>query len=631
MLILRRFAAVLVGLVFALALPIAVFLVRIDQTLLSGTFYTDQLHDRGVYEFLMVDLLGSAARDALNSPEEAFGSAEVEAFLEESELTADQVVEAVHQGLSPDQLQRLVEPAVLGFVQYATAEQDEVRIRFDAGPPVRGLLRGTLSLMRSSGFYEWFIENEILPAVNEYSEDALSADPDFVARIARQLITPDWLATTVEEVAVPVVDYVFAESDEFQIRVNISEAQSEVLANEIARALPGEQVEGLFRTHVLVPAIADELDSLGELPFEIYPDADEVADVMLTGSSAQSAAPQLSALADDLGDYLAGSSESFSTQFDFTAMKDSARPALELLASDEILHQLESLPECAGQDGSNNDVAVVSALVPPNCRPPGVSGEELLDRNFAGVDSLVASAVLDAIPNRVTFTESDLREQTNRVAGDDAFENIEDWRNLAGQGFEYSHTDFRSDLESAGDLEEFDEFRSFFVDGIVLSADDPSPDEFATEISEGLEPVREWVDEFRQSGLVVIALATALLFIAGLLAGNSGPSRLLWTSAMLFAASLFWLLIVWPAFEIGLASAQELALSELDVSDAGSFYETATLASNYGIDTGFAIAGDFMNGPQIAFAVLTALGIAGIVGALDWRRRQEARVDGGSM
>lgn len=631
MLILRRFAAVLIGLVFALVLPISVFLVRIDQTLLSGTFYTDQLRDRGVYEFMMVDLLGSAVRDALDSPEEAFGSSDAEAFLEDSGLTADQIVDAVHQGLSPEQLQRLVEPAVLGFVQYATAEQDEVRIRFEAGPPVRGLLRGALSLLRSSGSYEWIIDIQVLPAVNEYSVDALSADPEFVARIARRIITPDWLATTVEELAVPVVDYVFAETDEFQFRVSLSDAQAEVVASEIARALPGEQVAGLFRTHVLTPAIADELETLGDLPFQIDPAADEVAEVMLSGTSAESAEPQLTALADDLGDYLSGSSESFSTLFDFTAMKISARPALELLASEEILHQLESLPECAGQAGSFADVAEVSLLIPPSCRPPGVSGEELLDRSFAGVDSLVASAVLSAIPDRVTFTESDLRDQTNRVAGDDAFENIEDWRNLVGQGIEYSHIDFRSDLESAGDLEEFDEFRSFFADGIVLSTDYQGTEGFAAEISRELEPVRDWIGEFRRGALISIAVAAILLLIAGLLAGNTGPSRLLWTSAMLLAASVFWLLIVWPAFEIGLSAGQELARSELDLTDAGAFTETATVASNYAIDTGFAFAGEFMNGPQIAFAVLSALGIAGIVGALDWRRRQAEHVESGSV
>jgi hypothetical protein len=627
MLILRRLAAVFVGLVFALVLPIAVFLVRIDQTLLSGTFYTDQLRDRGVYEFVVVDLLGSAVRDVLNSPEEVLGSSDAQDFLEDSGLTADQIVEAVHQGLSPEQLRQLVEPAVLGFVQYATAEEDEVQIRFKAGPPVRGLLEGALSLMRSSGSYEWFIDAQVLPAVSEYSGDALSADPEFVARIIRQLITPEWLATTIEEVAVPFVDYVFAESDGFQIRVSISEAQAEVVASEIARGLPGEQVTGLFLTHVLTPTIDDELNSLGELPFGFHPDADDVADLLLAGSSNGSAAPQLSAFADDLGDYLSGGDESFSTQLDFMAMKEAASPALVNLAGDAILQQLELLPECAIQSESSDSVAEANPFVLPSCRPPDVSGEELLDRNFAGVDSLIADAVLGAIPDNVTFTEAELRMETDRIAGDDAFEFIADWRSLVGQGFEYSHLDFRSDLESSGDLEDFDEFRSFFANGIVLSVDNPSPAGFATDISEELEPVREWVDEFRRSGLIAIALAAILLVIAGLLGGNSGPGRLLWASSTLLAVSLPWLLIVWPAFEIGQVAAQELARSELDLTDAGAFTETATLASNYAIDTAFAFAGDFMNGPQLAFGVLAALGVAGAIGALDWRRRQGAQVD----
>ncbi|MXY13861.1 MAG: hypothetical protein F4Y46_07665, partial [Chloroflexi bacterium] len=57
MLTLRRFAAVLIGMVFALILPVAVFAVRVDQTLLSADDYTAQLGDRGVYAVVMDVLL----------------------------------------------------------------------------------------------------------------------------------------------------------------------------------------------------------------------------------------------------------------------------------------------------------------------------------------------------------------------------------------------------------------------------------------------------------------------------------------------------------------------------------------------------------------------------------------------
>ncbi|MDE2862675.1 MAG: hypothetical protein OXL33_04430, partial [Chloroflexota bacterium] len=314
---LRRIAAVLIGMVFALALPVAVFAVRVDQTLLSANYYTDQLRDRGVYEFLMVDLLESAARDALNSPAEALDSSGAERFLEESDLTAEQIVDAVHQGLSPEQLQALVEPAILEFVGYVTSEQDEARIRFDAGPVARGLLRGGLDLLRQGGFYEWVVDAEILPAVGEYSEDALSADPEFVSRIVRQVITPGWLAATVEEVAVPVVDYVFGESEGFAIRVGLSESQAEVVASEVAETLPGEELVGLVRTHVLAPAIADEINSIEDPQLGFTPPAEAVAAAILSDSSTGSIERQLDSFANELGGYLAGRSDGFSTQFDF--------------------------------------------------------------------------------------------------------------------------------------------------------------------------------------------------------------------------------------------------------------------------------------------------------------------------
>ena len=626
MLILRGIAAVLVGLVFTLALAVTVLLVRIDQTLLNGAYYTEQLRDRGAYEFLMVDLLGSAARDALNSPEEVFGPSPAETFLEESGLTAGQVVAAVHAGLSPEQLRRMVEPAVLGTVRFATGDEDEVRIRFDAGPPVRGMLGGGLALMRSSGFYEWFIDTQILPAVSQYSGGALSADPEIATGIVRRAITADWLAATVEDVAGPVADYVFAESDEFRIRVKYSDAQAESVANEIARALTGEQVTGLVRTHVLAPAVADGLGIAGDLHFDPYPAAENAAGILLAGAPAAALEPQILAFADDLSYYLSGRSNSFSTEFDFTAMKESARPELALLASDVALIQLESLPECAGQPGPGDSVPESNQLVLPNCRPPGISGEELLNRTYGGADSVLVDAVLGAIPDRVTFTEADLREATNRVAGKGEFEYIEEWRSLVGQRFEYSHMDLRFVLGNLGYLEEFDEFRSLFADGIVLSADNPSPSGFVTATSAELQSIREWVTGFRRAGLVSIAVAATLLLIAGLLGGTTGPGRLQWSSAILLAVSLYWLLICWPFAEVGLSMVADQALTELDLSDEGVFSETTELARSYAIDAGIAVTGDLLTGPRVAFSALAVLGVAGLVGANEWRRRQQESI-----
>ena len=470
------------------------------------------------------------------------------------------------------------------------------------------------------------MDAEILPAAGEYSEDALSADPEIGARIVRQIITPGWLAATAEEFAVPVIDYVFGETDGFAIRVEISEAQAEVVASEISDTLLGEELVGLARTHVLAPAIADQLDTLEEPLLVVALPADAVAAAVLSESSADSIERQLDSFADELGNYLAGRSDRFSAQFDFSALKDPASPELETLVRGQILAQLESLPQCSGQ--SEPIDAVAGAIPPglPTCRPQGVTLEEFLDQNYAESKTLASNQLLDSVPDRITFTESDLEDATDLVAGAGTFESITDWRSLVGQGFEYTHLDLRADLESSGDLEEFDEFRSFLVDGIVISADGSSTVGISADDAAGFETVREWVAEYRRGVLASIAVAAVLLSVAGLLAGNTGPSRLLWTSAILLAASLFWLLVFWPAFEIGLGAAEELAKSEVDVSGAGAFTETAILASDYSIGTAFTIAGDFMNGPQLAFGVLSALGVAGIFGAHDWKNRRREQV-----
>ncbi len=618
----RRTAAVLIGIAFAIVLSLALFLLRVEQTFLSASFYTDQLQKRGAYEFLMVDLLGSATRELLASPTDTLGSGNPDTLLRDSGLTADQIVAAVHQGLSPDQLRELVEPSIFEFVRYATAESDQVRIRVDAAGQAHGLLGGVLALLRQSGFYQWFIDTEILPAVREFSETALPVEPDLVVKIAGHVVTADWLAGTVEEVADPVVAYLFADADEFAIRVRISDTQAEAVSGEIESALLGGVGLNLIRTYVLAPAIAENLGSPGELPLGIELSAERVAATALGGAPSNAIEPQVSAFADDFGSYVLGRSQRFNSHFDLASARESVDSRARALARENILLQLDQLPVCVGRPEQPAPAAATAGPELPECKPSDVTAEELLVRDYAEIESSIAREIRGAIPDRVTFTESDLRDAIGDEDGGGALASLDDWRGLVGDGFEYSDSDMRRDLAETGDLEALDDFRSFFANGLVLSASDTPPEGFAAAISAELTPVRELATEIRRSAWIAAALAAFLLLIAGLLADNAGSGRLLWASAVLLASSVTLLLFYWPGFEAGASALQELARAEIDQPDPGDFGATATLVSDYAIDSIKAVATDFLNGIRIALAVLAALGIAGIVGARDWQRRR---------
>ena len=65
-----------------------------------------------------------------------------------------------------------------------------------------------------------------------------------------------------------------------------------------------------------------------------------------------------------------------------------------------------------------------------------------------------------------------------------------------------------------------------------------------------------------------------------------------------------------------------MAHAEIDKIDAGDFTDTAVLASRFAIDSAGAVASEFLFGMRVALAVLSALAIAGVIGARDWRRRR---------
>ena len=174
----RLIAVVPWGVAFFVALLAVLVILGLNGTFLNPTFYQDQLKDADIYRFALVDVLESALDEARQPPPEEFGIGFRDNPLVASGLSTSQLAGAVRNALSPDDLEELLAPSVLGFGEYMADEKDEIDLTIDASGHISGIADEALALLRDSGAYDRIFEKEVEPRIREAAGDILPVTED---------------------------------------------------------------------------------------------------------------------------------------------------------------------------------------------------------------------------------------------------------------------------------------------------------------------------------------------------------------------------------------------------------------------------------------------------------------------
>ena len=206
-----RLAIIPLGLAFMAVLFVALAFLRLDGGLLNPDYYPSLLKKTDVYRFVTVDVLSSAVDEARRLEPEEFGGDFHENPLVASGLTTPQITAAVGRALSPQDLERLVAPAVLEIGDYVAARSNEVTLTVDAAGHVRGVVDELERLLRESRAYDGLLEQEVYPRILDSVREARAdvEDPsgwtlflfgtdeeaeDRLARAVQGAVTPEWSA-----------------------------------------------------------------------------------------------------------------------------------------------------------------------------------------------------------------------------------------------------------------------------------------------------------------------------------------------------------------------------------------------------------------------------------------------------
>ena len=621
----RRAGAVVLGIVFFVALVTTLAIHAANSTVARPGFLADQLEEADAYAFVIDDLTPALLEDAWRLDADAFGWEFEENPLVASGLTPGQVAAAVRRALPPEDLEMLLAPAVEQVGAFVAGERDEATIRVDAAAHLDALVTELNGLMLESGGYARLLEREFTPIFAEWVDEGLPPSGDdsrwvgflrgpgddaggSLVRVFTRVVTPEWIAAQVERAGAELIAYGAGRSEGFEVRITLDEAQAEEAAAEIEAVIREADAFDVAYETVVEPVAEERLAEAVELPYGIVLDRPQVLDALRDAVSEEWLDEQAAVLAAGVATYVTGQTDAFVAEFDIAPARDRAARSLTEAASDALRDRLQILPPCTtAAQAAAARVALRTEL--PACLPRGVVVNDVVRSAGPVLAAAIRESVLAPVPDSVSYSEQDLRLDLEEEGGPDSLVALDDVRSVFSHSWTYTDADLRDDLAGEGDaLDLIDDLRAVLSTGYDLETPDG-----AVEAAEA--GARVWLP-----GLVSAILLAAVAFLGG----RSWRGRLAWAAATLLVAAAVIAVVSGPVYQSASGAIFDEIRGELAAEPDDRFAVTSDLLVDKLIEVVERAADDF-TAPIARISLILAVGGAiAAVAAFFWGRLSPA-------
>ena len=456
---------------------------------------------------------------------------------------------------------------------------------------------------------------------------------DRLVASVRRTVPPEWVQAQVEDALDEVTPYIAGERDTFEINSRTVE-RAEVALEEVKRLLREVEVYDLLYDEVVGPALEDNLGEAVELPFGISVTKDEVLGALRRVAPSYWVQEQVEIVIDQASPYVTGKTDTLTLSISIADNKREARAVIAETVRSKFGQAVAQLPECTADQTLSELVSGISSGL-PECIPPGILPQTMVERAGDVVADAVDSFVLGLIPNNIRFTDSTLRQTLEQAGAAENIELLDDVRELIRDGWTYKDSDLRGDLREGfsdpadGDeaVEALDDILAFLADGWTYTERDFREDltEATNEATlEDFDDGRDILVSIHKWRLLIylaaLILLATFLAIIGFLGGRHWSSRIAWAAAALVVTSGIIFVASWPVYNAvgkpSLDDEQETAIAKIEFDS--DFENTERLATEKGFDILKSVVNGFASG--VAAKSLTALivGVIALVVSLRW-------------
>lgn len=589
----RRGLTVPLGVILFVLMLGALIILQVSQTFMNPGFYIERLRKENIYEFILDDLATVALDDARELDPKRIAKDLDENPLVTSGLSTEEIVSSVNRAIPPAWVQAQVEQVLNQAGRYITGESDGFLITIQAGDQVTAVVSEAKTLARKADAYNIVFEEIVAPAVRDATSEDLPLGLDIsderLVDSVRKVASPDWMRAQVEAAIDEVTPYIIGEEDSFAIRVELAD-RVDMALEETKALLRESNAYDLLYDEVIEPAITDNIGEAVDLPFGISVTPQEVVDALRRVAPPEWVQEQAQAVIDEAGPYLAGREDSLRVSISIADNKREARNEILGIIADKL--------------GSAADNPIVEAQI----------------------EQLVDSRILDAVPDRISFSDADLREALSSAGAEGNLDLLDDVREIVGEGWRFTDADLRRDLGSRFGPEAVDRLedaRAFLADGWVYTHEDLRADLAGIGdrgAVDSLDRSRSFFGWARTLKYLIYLPVAALVIGIGFLGGRRWPSRVAWAAASLAVVSA----IILGASLATNNAVTEPRLQEIkqrvidDIQFDSEFQNTQRIIIEKATEASESVAKDFASGLAIKSIPPLAIGIVALALALAW-------------
>ena len=575
-----RALSVAVGVPFFFVLLFTLVTTQVAGSFLDPRFYTSALDDNDVYEFVLSEFPTALLEDRRAVEEAKAGGKVDDTPLLESGLTTERIVEGLNRAIPPEWLQGSVERNIEEIGAYITGRSDEFTLAIAADERADALVDELRALIDESDGYAILHELVLIPQIEEAAADwaheglpgGVEVPDERIAEAARAVFPPEWAREHGRRIFDEAAPYVKGEADEFVISVPLAD-RVEIAAAEVKDILAESPAYDLLYDEVVAPEIMARLgETVGGLPFGETVPAAEVVAALREAAPRSWVRAQVERLIDEATPYVAGRSEGFEFEVSLVENKRLAHGILTRFVERRLQERIDRLPVCRTPEQRLSPVPSGTPKL-PTCIPPSRDRETLLGELDVDIDAEVTRLVLDPVPDSVSFSHEELRDEL----ADAGVEQLNEARSLMADGWTYTQEDLRESLVAGGNEDVYDalqDARSAMAGGWTYTQDDFAEDVIESEGAEAMANIdrgRTAISAARTLRWLAFIPALVLLVAVGLLGGRDWWGRLAWGAGALVVCAIGVAVLsglVYPALASPLIDeARWEAIGEIDPAD----------------------------------------------------------------
>jgi hypothetical protein len=627
----RRGIAVVLCLLVGCLLLLALASIQASSTLLRSSYYTRLLREADFYQFLMNDVTLSALDEMSGLSGEALSSQVSGNPFQALGISNQEVAVSVNRAFPREWVQVNAEMAMEQLGGYIIGERDEFEITIQAQHRVVVFGSELKTLITESDAYQVLRDEFITPAVTdvviERLPEELSIDPEQAATSVERIVPEEWLEPQVEAAIDAIIAYLIGQEEILELKIPIDD-RVDVALQEIKLLLrESDAYESVYQS-LIEPMVAESFGDSIELPYGMVLTKEEIISAMREVAPPSWIQAQAERIIDDAAPYLKGESSGFATEISLVDNKRVAVQVVRDTAARKLRERLYSLPACTDQ--SPEDIIQAGLRGEIVCVPRNINVEALANEVGGEVSLIAERSIIDTVPDRIAFTEADLKETLTQAGVEDSGVLLEGLRIQVREGWIYTEDDLTRDVRDNFFKDKNEEEVAATISGLRQSLasgwtytevsfreDLPDPEDGDT--LSNLDRMRGQFKLIRILGPVLLVLVTILLGGIGFLGGQDWQSRFTWVFGAVVAASIVALLIQVTLVEPRLEDLRAVGAGfTASAGENDNFPATMSLVSAKVFGMVESALTEFGSGIFNKLLIVLTIGIFGLLLALAW-------------